>query len=99
MTGFSHWLEGLVCYFLLLFTVMNFLPDSSYKKYIQFYMGLLLILTVFSPILEFSHAKEFLRDSIESFQAEEENWEKRAEVWEEEWQEKTGIIEGAEVEP
>lgn len=99
MTGFSHWLEGLVCYFILLFAVMNFLPDSSYKKYIQFYMGLLLILTVFSPLLEFSGVEGTIRASIESFQAEEEQWEKKAEAWEKDWQEKTGIIEGVEVAP
>ena len=59
----------------------------------------MLILTVFSPLLEFSGVEGTIRASIESFQAEEEQWEEKAEAWEKDWQEKTGIIEGVEVEP
>ena len=47
------WMRNLACYFIFLSAVMHFLPDNNYKKYIQFYMGLLLILLLLSPVLDF----------------------------------------------
>ena len=52
------WLQNVVCYFLLLTVVMNLLPDDSYKKYIRYYMGLLLILTFISPVFQITEIEK-----------------------------------------
>ena len=55
------WMRNLACYFIFLSAVMHFLPDNNYKKYIQFYMGLLLILLLLSPVLDFLHLENKIR--------------------------------------
>ena len=37
------WIQSIACYFVFQSALMHFLPDNSYKKYVQFYMGLLFI--------------------------------------------------------
>lgn len=85
------WLQDLACYFLLLSVVMNFLPDNSYKKYIQYYMGLLLILVILSPLLKITSLQTQIDAYIEEFQnisSEKQEWETKAKQWEADWQEK-----------
>lgn len=50
--GIYSWIQSLACYFVILSAVLNLLPDNSYKKYVQYYMGLLLILVLLSPLLK-----------------------------------------------
>ena len=96
------WIKNLACYFILLTAVMNFLPDNSYKKYIRYYMGLLLILLILSPVFEITGMEEKMEAYITEFQSdnrEQEAWRQRAEAWEKEWNQKTVIVEGQEVVP
>ena len=37
------WMQSVACYFIFQSALLHFLPEGSYKKYIQFYMGLLFI--------------------------------------------------------
>lgn len=99
MEALYAWLESLICYFILLFAVMNCLPDNSYRKYIRYYMGLLLILVVLSPLLHLSGMEGQIAAYTREFQEEAQEWEEKAETWEREWQEEAGIIEGQEVVP
>lgn len=96
------WLQNVVCYFFLLTVVMNLLPDDSYKKYIRYYMGLLLILTFLSPIFQITDMGQKLESYIESFEGfeiEAQEWEEKAEAWEQSWEKETEILRGQEVEP
>lgn len=96
------WTLSLVAYFILLSAVMNFLPDNSYKKYIQYYMGLLLILVLLSPAFRITGLQEKIDEYAAEFQEQADTgsrWKEQAESWEEEWQQEITILEGEEVEP
>ncbi len=96
------WLQNVVCYFLLLTVVMNLLPNDSYKKYIRYYMGLLLILTFLTPIFQMTDMQEKIESYIsdfEGFEIQKENWEKKAEDWEQRWKKEAEVLKGQEAEP
>lgn len=99
MEGLYTWLESLICYFVLLFAVLHVLPDNSYRKYMQYYMGLLLILVALSPLFKLSGVAGKIDAWAEEFREEAREWEEKADVWEKQWQEEAGIIEGQEVVP
>ncbi len=44
------WVKTIVVYVILVSAVMNLLPDNQYKKYVQLFTGLLLILIVMEPV-------------------------------------------------
>ncbi|MCA5960331.1 stage III sporulation protein AF [Blautia sp. RD014234] len=77
--------------------VMHFLPDNNYKKYIQFYMGLLLILLLLSPVLDFLQLENKIDAGVDRYMEEEERdreeWENYAREIEEEygWNKKVRI--------
>lgn len=99
---FYSWLQSAACYFIVVSAVLNFLPDNSYKKYIQYYMGLLLILVILSPVLKFTGIQENIDAYMEDFQAldsSREEWRQRAQEWEKQWQQKIMVVEGEEVVP
>ena len=83
------WMRNLACYFIFLSAVMHFLPDNNYKKYIQFYMGLLLILLLLSPVLDFLHLENKIDAGVDRYVEEEERdreeWENYAREIEEEY--------------
>lgn len=102
LTQLYLWLQNVVCYFLLLTVVLNLLPDDSYKKYIRYYMGLLLILTFLSPIFQITDMEqtmELYMENFKGFETEAQKWKEKAEVWEESWEKETEILRGQEVEP
>ena len=91
--GIYSWIQNVACFFVLLSAVMNFLPDNSYKKYVQFYMGLLLILVILSPVFQFT--------GLQALETEKEEWQERAGKWEETWnaEGEEEILKGQEVSP
>ena len=65
-------------------------------------MGLLLILTFLSPIFQITDMGQKLESYIESFEGfeiEAQEWEEKAEAWEQSWEKETEILRGQEVEP
>ncbi|MCI7813690.1 MAG: stage III sporulation protein AF [Lachnospiraceae bacterium] len=48
-----QWIKEIICSICILGTVIHVLPNSSYRKYVNFYIGLLLILMVLKPLAEF----------------------------------------------
>ena len=86
--GIYSWIQNVACFFILLTAVMNFLPDNSYKKYVQFYMGMLLILVILPPVFRFTGLENKVTSFVREFQAlesEKEEWRERAGQWEETW--------------
>lgn len=97
------WIQNLACFFILASAVMHFLPENSYKKYVQFYMGLLLILVILSPVFQFTGLEDKIQGFVQEFQdtqTQREEWEEKAEDWEATW-EGSGeeAIKGQEVTP
>ena len=45
------WIQDIAFYTLLMEVVLHVLPEQGQKKYLQFFMGIVLIILVISPIL------------------------------------------------
>lgn len=92
------WVESLVCYYILLSAVTKLLPDNSFKKYIQYYLGLLLILVMLAPVFRVTGIQKEIDRYVEELEkpfAEQEVWEEKAKRFEQNWQ---TTIQGEEVE-
>lgn len=66
-----EWMKNLVFYFVLASMIMNVIPDSKYQKYIRFFLGMLLIVIVITPILELFNLADtmdenYYKNSIQS---------------------------------
>lgn len=46
------WIENLTFYMVIMVAAMQIIPGENYKKYIRFFIGLILILMVISPFLK-----------------------------------------------
>lgn len=91
------WVRNLAFYLILITVVLNVLPENSYKKYVKFFSGMLLVLIILSPIaglfdagekLDLSYESNSYRQQMKEFQSqsrymEEEQAEKIAEANEE----------------
>lgn len=64
MEWIGEWIRNLAFYFIFLSAVMNFLPGGEEKKYIRFFMGMLLILLVLRPVLSLQDADDFMENSV-----------------------------------
>lgn len=61
-----QWIEN-IAFYLIIFTVaMQMIPNNSYKKYIQFFTGLILIIMLAGPILKIFGAEQDFRDFYKS---------------------------------
>ena len=50
MEAVYEWIRSLVFYLILMTTVLNFLPDRKYEKYLRLFTGMVFILLVFGPL-------------------------------------------------
>lgn len=64
MSYIYTWVKNLVCFYLLLTVVLHLLPQKSYRKYIRFFAGMLLIILVVSPVLSLLGNEEALKSKI-----------------------------------
>lgn len=46
------WMENIAFYLVILVAVMQMIPQNSYRKYIRFFAGLILILMLTQPIVK-----------------------------------------------
>ncbi|MCI5700426.1 MAG: stage III sporulation protein AF [Lachnospiraceae bacterium] len=69
-----EWMRNLVFYSLLVSVVMNVLPDSEYQKYIRFFLGMLLIIVVITPVLQILGLDETLAANYNILSLEE-SWQ------------------------
>ena len=67
----SQWIQNITFYFVIVTLILQMVPDKSYRKYIQFITGLILILLLAEPILNLT---EFTV-SFESYQMELQEFE------------------------
>lgn len=61
-----EWIQNLAFYLVLVTAVIHMIPESGYKKYIQFFTGLVLILMILTPVLRVfgmdSHIKDIYQN-------------------------------------
>ena len=52
--------EGLAFFFIFMTAVLNCLPDQKYRKYVRFFLGMLLLILMTGPLLELFRLDERL---------------------------------------
>ena len=52
MTYLYEWIENIAVYMVIITVAMQMVPNNSYKKYIRFFTGLILIIMMSGPILK-----------------------------------------------
>ncbi len=52
MNYLYEWMKNLAFYMVIITVALQMLPNNSYKKYLEFFTGLILILMLMSPILK-----------------------------------------------
>lgn len=66
-----QWIEN-IAFYLIIFTVaMQMIPNNNYKKYIQFFTGLILIIMLGEPILKIFGAEQEFQDFYKSAEFEQ----------------------------
>ena len=71
MEWISQWIQNLAFFFVFLSAIMNFLPKGEEKKYIRFFMGMLLILVLIKPLLQLGNLEEVINQKVLSGSIEE----------------------------
>lgn len=49
---FYQWLQNIAFYLVIITAVIQMIPNNSYKKYIRFFTGLILILMMAEPFMQ-----------------------------------------------
>ncbi len=62
MREIYQWVENIAFYSVLLVLVMHVLPAGEQKRYVQFFMGLVFMLLIFSPVLRLMGQEEKMAD-------------------------------------
>ena len=76
----NEWIKEIVSYLLLVSIVMHMLPGKSYEPYIKLFIGFLLVLFVFRPVLKIGSADAYLEQKISEFIAHQEYLESQIAV-------------------
>lgn len=70
------WMKNTAFYLVIMTAVLEVLPGNTYKKYVRFFTGLVLILLVLSPVLKWTGTVDTFRfeykQQEEKFRAEME---------------------------
>lgn len=69
MSYFYEWIKNIVFFYILMTAVMHLLPQSSYRKYLRFFGGLVVAVLLLHPLLEVLGKEEELLERVfyESF--------------------------------
>ena len=72
MDGIYEWLRNVAVFFLLMTAVLNVLPEAKYRKYVQFFLGLVMLAVLCRPVLALGNLSESLEQALERLTLEEE---------------------------
>ena len=61
-----EWMENIAFYLVILVAVMQMIPQNSYKKYIRFFAGIILILMLAGPILKLFGMTEYQNNEYQN---------------------------------
>lgn len=71
-TEIYQWMKNLTLFYVLFQAALQLVPDKKYEKYVRFYMGLLLIMLMLSPVfILFGKSEELWADFGEFYQKED----------------------------
>ena len=59
------WIENITFYLVLVVAVLHMVPGDGYKRYIRFFVGMILILMLSGPILKMWGMNEFPKEEYE----------------------------------
>ena len=65
MTTVYGWVKNLVCFYIFITAVLHLMPKKSYRKYIRFFTGLLLVILVLTPVFSLLRDEDNLYGKIE----------------------------------
>lgn len=75
-----EWLENISYYFVLTAVVIHLLPGDNYRKYVRFYLGLVLISIILGPLWNIKNMKfPDFEDASQSLESQLECLEKEYE--------------------
>lgn len=66
LTYLYEWIENIAFYMVIITVAMQMIPNNSYKKYIRFFTGLILILMLANPILKIFGMEQELQEFYKS---------------------------------
>lgn len=68
------WVKNLVFYFIFVSTIINLIPDQKYRKYVRFFLGVLLVILIIKPVIGWLGLEDTL---VENYYLEslENQWE------------------------
>ena len=70
--GIYGWLRDVAVFFILMTAVLNILPEAKYRKYVQFFLGLVMVVVLCRPILALGNLESELEDMLGRLTLEEE---------------------------
>lgn len=76
-----EWIRNLAFYMVLVTAALHVIPNHTYKKYIRFFTGMVLILLLLTPALKLFHREDFFQTLFqkESYRQEREYFQKMTE--------------------
>jgi len=57
-----EWMQNIAFYLILMTAAIQVIPDNSYKKYIRFFTGLILMVLLISPVLKLFQVEQAFND-------------------------------------
>ena len=74
------WMKNLAVFYILLHSVVHLVPNKGYERYVRFFMGLLLILMLGTPVFSFLGKGEELLESFQMFYDQENTMRQKKEL-------------------
>lgn len=72
MNQMYEWLQEIAVFFILMTAVLNILPEAKYRRYVQFFLGLVMLAVLSRPILALGNLNGILEVTLEKLTLEEE---------------------------
>lgn len=63
----NEWIKSIVAFMLFVPFVLHIIPNESYRKYISYYLALLLILILLEPISKVLNIEDFMQSSWKTY--------------------------------
>jgi len=67
-----EWMQNIAFYLILMTAAIQVIPDNSYKKYIRFFTGLILMVLLVSPVLKLFKVEQAFNDIYDRAAVEQE---------------------------
>ena len=79
-TYIYEWLEKISVYLILMTAVQHVLPSDVYKKYIRFFIGIVLIMMLLMPVLNVGKAEWEIPQIDEKYESAQEEMQEKIQV-------------------